>query len=152
MSIISLKINKKEEEGTYAIADGSSAILACLETVDERDDNTGATASEGVAERDGTTIKSKSNPIQSQPSSPKPHKRPKPRLKPRRKPPTHPSGLTFAGSKPKIFSIARMTALNASLISKRAMSLISRPAFLMARGRETEGARGKSMGAMAASA
>jgi hypothetical protein len=38
------------------------------------------------------------------------------------------------------------------LISKRAMSLISRPAFFTASGRETEGASGKSIGAMAASA
>ena len=45
-----------------------------------------------------------------------------------------------------------MTAEKASLISKRAMSVSLRLALEMARGREMEGARGKSMGAVAASA
>lgn len=63
-----------------------------------------------------------------------------------------PSTLTFDGSRFSSLLLAMATAEKASLISKRAMSLISRPARLSAAGMAYAGAIGKSMGAHAASA
>jgi hypothetical protein len=100
----------------------------------ERDNDARARVADGVAERDGTaaTDVSTAHTVCKQTEA-------------------YPLTLIFAGSMSRIFSAARTTTENASLISQSAMSFTSSCAFFNAFGRATVGAMGKSMGSVPAS-
>lgn len=112
-----------------SVADSSNTLLALLQSVNKRDDDTAS----GRTDR----LSSALNAI---------HELTWPRET------APPRTLTFSRGRPKIFSAPMATTEKASLNSQSAMSSFETPAFFRARGTARVGAVGKSIGAQAASA
>ena len=120
-------------EFTHPITYPSGSILALLKCVDESYNNSTTRIADCMSKSNSTTTKTVRKIPESQRTR-------------------YPLTFTLAGSSCNIFSAARTTTENASLISNSEMSEMDRFAFSSASGRAIVGAIGNSIGATPASA